>query len=238
MTHATGVSEQTTRAPSAGRLLFAVNAVVAWFGLAMQLVISASGIYPSTGTVLSQLGPGNPLGAAGLVPRVLDFFSYFTIWSNIIVAVVLTMLARQPARDTPRFRVLRLDSLLMITITGLVYAVVLAPNAKLEGWNIPANALLHIITPALTVLVWLIAGPRGWIAWPTIAKSLVIPIVWVVYTLLRGAVIGAYPYPFVDVVKLGYGQVMLNILGVAVLGVVIGAILKGIDALLGRLRRG
>jgi hypothetical protein len=237
MTHAVPVVE-TTRARSTGRVWFAINAVVAWCGLVLQLVVSASGIYPSTGTVLSQLGPGNPLGAAGIVPRVLDFFSYFTIWSNIVVAVVLTMLARRPARDTPRFRVLRLDSLLMIVITGLVYAVVLAPNAHPEGWNIPANALLHIVTPTLTVLVWLIAGPRGWIAWSTIARSLIIPIVWVVYTLLRGAVIGAYPYPFVDVVKLGYGQVMLNIIGVAVLGVVVGALLKVIDALLGRLRRG
>ena len=51
---------------------------------------------------------------------------------------------------------------------------------------------------------------------------------------MRGAVIGAYPYPFIDVVRLGYGQVLLNVLAIAVLGVVIGTALLGIDRLLSR----
>ena len=53
------------RSTSTGRVWFVVNAVVAWFGLAAQFVISATGMYPTTQTVLSQLGPGNPSGVAG-----------------------------------------------------------------------------------------------------------------------------------------------------------------------------
>jgi hypothetical protein len=236
MTHAAPVAE-TTRTPSTGRPWFAINAVVAWFGLVVQLVLSATGMYPTTQTVLSQLGPGNPLGAAGALPRIIDYLSYFTIWSNIVVALVLTALASNPKRDTPAFRVLRLDALLMITITGIVYAVILAPNAELRGWEVLANSFIHIITPIVTVLVWLVAGPRGWIRWSTIAKAMILPLVWLAYTLVRGAVIGAYPYPFIDVVRLGYGQVAINVGAIVVFAVVLGAILLGIDALLSR-RRG
>ena len=217
-----------------GRGWFTVNAVVAWFGLAAQFVISASGMYPTTQTVLSQLGPGNPSGAAGALPRIIDYFSYFTIWSNIVVALVLTALAANPKRDTPAFRVLRLDALLMITITGIVYAVILAPTAELRGWEVLANSFIHIITPIVTIVVWLVAGPRDWIRWSTIAKSMILPAVWVVYTLVRGAVIEAYPYPFIDVVRLGYGQVAINIGAIVVFAVVLGAILLGVDRLITR----
>ena len=215
---------------------FVLNAVVAWLGLAVQLVLSTSGMYPGTQTVPSQLGYGNAAGAAGALGRTLDYLSYFTIWSNIVVAVVMTVLALHPLRDTPVLRVLRLDALLMITITGIVYAVVLAPTATLRGWEYLANSLIHQITPLLTLVVWVVAGPRGWIRWSTIPAALVLPLVWLAYTLLRGAVIGGYPYPFVDVVKLGYGQVLVNVVAILVFGVVVAAVLLGIDRLLGRRR--
>jgi hypothetical protein len=232
MTHAAAVTAKPRS--STGRAWFSINALVAWLGLGMQFVVSATGMYPTTQTVLSQLGPGNPGGTAGALPRIIDFLSYFTIWSNIVVALVLTALAFDPRRDTPALRVFRLDALLMITITGIVYAVVLAPTAELTGWQVPANALLHIVTPLVTILVWLLAGPRGWIRWSTIAKALILPAIWVAYTLARGAVIGAYPYPFIDVVELGYGRVAINLVVVAAIGVAIAAVLLGVDRLLGR----
>jgi hypothetical protein len=217
-----------------GRVWFLVNATVAWIGLVLQLVLSAGGFYPSTDTVPSQTGYANALGAAGAFGRIVDYASYFTIWSNIVVAVVLTLLALQPGRDSPTLRVLRLDSLLMITITGLVYAVVLAPTATNVGWQIIGNFFVHQATPVLTIVVWLVVGPRGWIRWSTIAPAMILPLVWVAYTLVRGGVISGYPYPFIDVVRHGYGQVLINVVGVAVLGVVIAAILLGVDRLLSR----
>jgi hypothetical protein len=231
---AAATSTATRVQQARGRVWFLVNAVVAWIGLVLQLVLSAGGFYPSTETVPSQTGYANALGAAGAFGRIVDYASYFTIWSNIVVAVVLTLLALQPGRDSPTLRVLRLDSLIMITITGLVYAVVLAPTATNVGWQIPGNFFVHQATPALTIVVWLVVGPRGWIRWSTIAPAMILPLVWVAYTLVRGAVISGYPYPFIDVVRHGYGQVLINVVGVAVLGVLIAAILLGVDRLLSR----
>ena len=226
----------TTPQSTAGRPWFALYAGVAWLGLGMQFVLSATGMYPSTTTIPSAVGYNNPPGAAGALPRIFDLLSYFTIWSNIVVAVLATLLALRPWRDSHLLRVLQLDALIMITVTGLVYAVLLGPTATLSGWQYPANSLLHQITPLVTVIVFLVAGPRGRLAWRTIPEALVLPLVWVGYTLVRGAVIGAYPYPFIDVVRLGYGQVLINVVGIAVFGVIIGAIFVAIDRWLSRRR--
>ena len=201
----------TTLSPSARRW-FAVNAVVAWLGLAVSLTLTVTALYPSTVTIPTRYGSDH---AAGLGSRLADWFSYFTIWSNIVVAVVTSILAWGRPRATAALRAARLDSVLLITITGLVYAVVLAPISVQRGWENVSNTLLHQVTPILTVLVWLLVGPRGWVSWRTVLGALVIPLAWVAVMLLHGAFVLAYPYPFVDVAVLGYAAALVNIVGLA-----------------------
>jgi len=215
------------------RPLFGINALVAWAGCGLQFILTAWGVYPNTNTVASQLG-NDTQGALG---RIFDYFTYFTILSNILVAVILTMLFLNPLRDGKVFRVLRLDTVLMITVTGVVYNLVLAADAKNVGWQVLANSLEHQITPIVTVAVWLLVGPRGWINLRTIAWAFALPIGWLVYALIRGAIIGAYPYPFLDVVRYGYGTVLINVLGIVVFALVILLILWGVDKAISRLTR-
>jgi hypothetical protein len=222
---ATAATDASPRISPWARPLFGVNALVAWAGCGLQFFLSAFGVYPSTNTVASQLG-NNDQGALG---RIFDYFTYFTILSNILVAVILTMLFLNPARDGKIFRVLRLDTVLMITVTGVVYNLVLAADAKNVGWQVIANSLEHQITPIVTVAVWLLVGPRGWINMRTIAWAYVLPIGWLVFALIRGAIIGAYPYPFLDVVRYGYGTVLINVAGIVVFATVILAILWAVD---------
>lgn len=213
---------------------FALNAAVAWLGLITQFILSSTGMYPSQATSASQTGYANAPGAAGALGRIIDFFSYFTIWSNLLVAIVTTLLALNVHRDSPRLRVLRIDTLMMISITGLVYALIIAPYVTNRGWENLTNSLLHQITPLVTIAVFLIAGPRRWFSIKGIFAALIIPIIYVIYTLIRGAVIGAYPYDFFNVVKYGYTAVLINVVGIAVLGLVISFIYMGIDRLLQR----
>lgn len=229
MTSTTQRTATGTERTAGAQRWFLVNAVVAWLGLAVQLTLSATGMYPSTATKPSQYGYGNLPGIEGLVGRVVDYFSYFTIWSNIAVAVVMTLLALDARRDSPVLRALRLSGLLMISITGLVYGVILSGVSTLRGWEVLANFFIHQAVPLLTVVVFLVAGPRGWIDRRVLLASFVLPIVWLVYALVRGAVIGAYPYFFIDVATLGYGTVALNLTGVLVLGLVIALILWALD---------
>lgn len=230
---ATAESNTPTRVSPWARPLFGINALVAWAGCGLQFFLSAWGVYPNTNTVPSLLG-NDTQGALG---RIFDYFTYFTILSNILVAVILTMLFLNPLRDGKVFRVLRLDTVLMITVTGVVYNLVLAADSKNVGWQVVANSLEHQITPILTVLVWLLVGPRGWVNLRTIAWAFALPIGWLVYALIRGAIIGAYPYPFLDVVRFGYGTVFINVLGIIVFALVILLILWGVDKAITRLTK-
>jgi hypothetical protein len=216
------------------RRWYAANAVVAWLGLAVSFVLTVTAMYPSTVTVPTRYGFDNPDGVAGLGGRLADWLSYFTIWSNVTVAVVMTLLAIPPLRDSGVFRAVRLDAVLMITITGIVYAVVLAPTSVQRGWDNLSNSLLHQVTPLLTLGVWAVFGPRGWVGRSTVLGALGIPLMWVGWMLLRGGATGTYPYPFVDVAVLGLGPALINVAGILAAGTLIGLGFLGLDRVLAR----
>ena len=217
------------------RLAVGVNAVVAWLGVILTVVLSAAGAYRDVAVDPGMYGDTGD-GFAGAVSRTVDTLSYFTIWSNIVVAVSVTLLLTRPLPDTWGRRVLRLDGLLMITVTMIVYQLVLAPSVDLAGWSLVTDPILHLVTPILTLLVWLVFGPRGWLTARLVPAALIVPVIWVVWMLLRGAVVDAYPYDFVNVVDLGYAVVLRNVFFVLVLGLVISAVLFGVETLLGRRR--
>ena len=112
---------------SRARIAHAVTAFLAWAGVVMTVVISAFGAY-ERGFWEPHLYGIHPDGAAGVVSRLGDTLSYFTMWSNIVVALSATLLALAPQTVTPARRALRLSGLLMITITAIVYALILAPD--------------------------------------------------------------------------------------------------------------
>jgi hypothetical protein len=150
----------------------------------------------------------------GLVPAE-HFFSYFTIQSNLLVAIAAVGLALAPDRDGALWRVLRLDGLIGISVTGVVYTTVLRVPDHLHGWAAATDAVFHYAVPLATVLGWLAFGPRPRCDVRTVAWSLVWPVAWIIYTLLHGSVTHWYPYPFIDVTVHGYGLVLLNAFAVA-----------------------
>ena len=72
------------------RVLFAINAAVLWVGVVLSTILSAGDYYPPNTTSPGLYGD-NPLGAAGFLGREIDHFSYFTVWSNILAAIIMTM---------------------------------------------------------------------------------------------------------------------------------------------------
>jgi len=213
------------------RPAFGLNAILAWVGVLGSLAVDATGV-----VIVPQFGPsyfgGHADGLAGSIPRVIDNLSYFTIWSNILVAITTTMIYRNMNRSSQRLKVLRLSSLMMISVTMLVYILILAPDANPQSWNVYTDLLLHYITPPVTILVWLFFGPRKWISWKIIFSSLLIPITYILYTFARGAVFGKYPYGFINVVELGYVGAIVGTGVVLVLGLFIFLIYFIIDKLI------
>jgi hypothetical protein len=165
------------------------------------------------------------LSGATLAGRILRMVSFFTIQSNILAAITSAQLARNPARDGPVWRVVRLNALVGITVTGVVYSTVLARIHQPKGWQeVGTNTVVHYVVPIMMVLGWLRYGPRPRIEGRVVAWSLVFPLLWFGYTLIRGVITPWYPYPFTDVVAHGYLAVVLNALLVTV-------VLAGVSAL-------
>lgn len=164
--------------------------------------------------------------------RVANLFTFFTILSNLLVGVTNTVLAVRPHTRSTLLRVARLDAVLAITVTGVVYHLLLAPLYHQRGAEAFANQLFHTVTPLLTVAGWLLLGPRGLVDRRVAAGSLLFPATWLVFTLVRGAIIGWYPYPFLQVDALGYARVALTCAEITVLFLVLAACYGVLDRFL------
>lgn len=149
--------------------------------------------------------------------RGANSLAFFTVQSNIIVAVTSALLARGVERPSQAFATARLIGLVAITVTGVVYHVALASLVDLAQWDEFGNQLVHTVVPILAVVGWLAFGPRGATSARTAWQSLIFPVAWLAFTLIRGAIVGFYPYPFVDVRLLGYVDVAINCVWVSFL---------------------
>lgn len=155
----------------------------------------------------------------------VNFFSYFTIESNLLGVVVFlvggfsALTGRRPVPD-----LLRGAAALYLVVTGVVYAVALAQydTPQVIPW---VNDVVHRVTPLLFAADWLIDPPRRPLAFPRALAWLVFPLLYLLYTLVRGPIVGWYPYPFLDPREHGY-------LHVAVGGIIVTAAFLAAAALL------
>ena len=204
--------------PSRARTVHAVTAVVAIAALVLQTVLVVSG----DAVLAEQEVPP-------LLTRLGRLASYFTIQSNLLVAVTAVQLARDPLRDGRWWRPVRASALVGITVTGLVHFTLLRPLLDLHGASWAADKLLHMVVPVLAVVGWLLAGPRPRAPWRDALTALVWPVAWLVWTLVVGAVSGWYPYPFLDVGAKGAGSVAVTCVGVTVLFLALAGVLSWLD---------
>jgi hypothetical protein len=203
--------------PRWARAWFAVTALCVAAGVALSVYSAAK----------------NPGYFHSGVERGFNAFAFFTVDSNLIVGGTTALLAIRPDRPSVTFRTFRLIGLVAITVTGVVYHVALASLFDLDGIDQLGNQLVHTVVPLLTVLGWLMFGPRGQLCRRIAWLSLLFPVGWLAFTLIRGAVIHWYPYPFIDVAAIGYAKAILNAFWVALLllGLAAGAV--ALDARLG-----
>jgi hypothetical protein len=72
------------------------------------------------------------------------------------------------------------------------------------------------------VIYWIVAAPKSGITWIDPIKWLVYPIIYMAYSLIRGAIADWYPYWFVDITKLGYSTALTNTAFVMIGFIVVG----------------
>ena len=155
-----------------------------------------------------------------------NYFSYFTILCNLLIALNLTAVTLAPKSVMGKFAAkLTVQSAitLYIFIVALVYNTVLRGLVPLAGWDAVANELLHVVIPILFVVYYMSYKTAGNLRWTNGFPWLLFPFFYLVYSLIRGAWVGWYPYPFLNADKFGYAQVFLNI-GAMILVFLVGAL--------------
>ena len=149
-----------------------------------------------TVALVSQLMIG--LSRSGL--SVANFFSYFTVLSNTMAVVMLAMLAFGPDRDEARwFAVFRGAVTVYMSVTGLIYAVVLAPN--LAAISVPEPWIdwtIHVVGPVAVIIDWFLNPPPRRLDAHALWIWLIFPAVYLMYSLARGPIVDWYAYPFLD----------------------------------------
>ena len=158
-----------------------------------------------------------------------NFFSFFTILSNVLAVIALIKAAwfsSTRAADPTWFTAFFGAVATYMATTGIVYNTLLRQISLDQeatlGWS---NEVLHLIGPILVVAAWIFAPGRGALTFRHLRVAAIFPIVWVIYTLIRGAAIGWYPYPFLNPERIGgYGIVAIYVVAIAV-------VILGFDAI-------
>ncbi|MFK8332387.1 Pr6Pr family membrane protein [Pseudomonas sp. BJa5] len=169
---------------------------------------------------------------ASLLGGLVNFFSYFTVLSNTLVAVVLSHAAFGRESAARRFFLSPATSsgiAASIVLVGLAYSLLLRHLWQPEGWQWLADELLHDVMPLLFVVYWWCCVDKGSLRPRHLLAWLLYPLVYFAYALLRGHTIGFYPYPFIDVASLGFTQVLINALAILLGFIAIGLLLLGLD---------
>ena len=198
-----GESLAVTSGPAVRRLAVLL-AVLGWAALMLQAWIS----------VTRHIALGN-----GAAYGVMMYTGYFTILTNALCAAVATAVALG-ARASPALQALRRPAFITaaavsILLVGVIYHLLLRAIHHPVGLEYACNIALHYLVPPLFVSFWWLAVPRGVLVWRDLWLAFAFPAAYAVYVLARGEIAGVYPYPFFDVTKLGYSDVLRNAVGLS-----------------------
>lgn len=196
-----------------GRLCAATIALCGWSGLVIQFL--------------------NGFTRSGSIELTLWRMAiFFTVIANLTTATAFTLIAL----GSVRLRHPRILAGLMLTmaLVGLVFELLLRRLLHLSGWRLVSTALLHDAVPLLTVAAWLMLAEKGRLSARDPWIIALFPIAYLFYVLARGAAGGLYPYPFLDVHKLGWLGILPAVLGISAAFLLVGHLIVMLDRRLGR----
>ena len=143
----------------------------------------------------------------------LHYLSYFTIDSNLLAAAVFLILAVRRGERSAGFESVRGLALICMTVTGIVFTVLLSGTDV--DTAIPwVNDVVHSLMPIVVAVDWLLDPPRRRLTNREGLSWVLYPAIWLGYTLVKGPIVGKYPYPFLDPANGGYGTVALYVAAV------------------------
>ncbi|MEY3404762.1 MAG: hypothetical protein RL161_192 [Bacteroidota bacterium] len=151
-------------------------------------------------------------GNAPALTETIRYYSYMTVWTNLMVTFcfgAVTFFRNSNWAAFFRKNEVQSGTAVYITVVGFAYHFLLSATFNPTGLEWFGNLLLHYINPLLFVLFWFIGVEKQPYPYTQALRWLSFPMIYFVYSLIRGFITDWYPYFFVDVTTLGYPQVML-----------------------------
>ena len=181
-------------------------------------------------TVSLRLGNGDTIFGA-----LVFYFTFFTILTNLTLVLIYAS-ELWPRSEMSWFRapVTRGMMAAAITLVLAFYHFVLAETWDPQGLSLVADMVLHYVTPVLYVLWWVLFMRHGVLKWGDIPTMLLPPTIYLVWAMLRGALVGEYPYPILEAYRIGYAAVAINVLAVLIALTALCAIAVALDKVLVR----
>jgi hypothetical protein len=164
---------------------------------------------------------------------VLNFFSFFTIQSNVLAAFILLIVGfgtLVKKKGSPQFAFLRGAATLYMIMTGIIFALLLSGLQQALQTTIPwVNTVLHYIMPVVMLLDWLLYPPAQRVRFKKALWWLVYPLAYLIYSWIRGAFTHWYPYPFLNPEANGWPAVigLCGIIGIGIVGIIKVVTLRG-----------
>ena len=192
-------------APAFARLGAAAIGLTALIALALQTTINLD-------------RDGSPLVSFVLLLR------YFTIWSNLAAGLILLWVgAGRHAGERVLFALAT-----ALSVVALVYRALLSADHDPVGLDWWTNLAFHTLIPASAIAWWIAWSDRAHLTWRSLPLVTPAPVAYTLFALANGAATGFYPYFFLDLPALGWGQLVFNITGLALFFVLMGVLLLGL----------
>jgi hypothetical protein len=180
---------------TARKAFLLVVVLLEWFALIAQLVLHLQNSPAALGEALTR------------------FFSFFTILTNLLICIYVTVQFVTPASKQSGFFFrpsTETAFTLYIVVVGLVYNTVLRQLWDSGGLQAVLHDILHSVVPIMILIYWWIWVNARALQYRHIPAWLIYPAVYALLVMIRGYFVHWYPYPFLDVDKLGYGKVLQN----------------------------
>ncbi|WP_206490612.1 Pr6Pr family membrane protein [Rhodococcus sp. KRD162] len=175
-------------------------------------------------------------GLAASTFSLANYFSYFTVLSNVATVLVLMIGGLIDPRSSG-WQLVRGAVTLYMVITGIIYAVLLA-NIDVGVADPWTNNVVHRIMPVVLLLDWILAPPRRRISESRSLMWLLFPLIYGIYTLVRGPIVDWYPYPFLDPREQGYIALAIGLVVLTVAFALMALAVNALGRLAGRWRHG
>ncbi len=156
---------------------------------------------------------------ASINETTVRFLSFYTILTNSLVAIYFTATLFRQKKENLSYLYkpgILTAVTVYITIVGLVYQILLRHIWAPTGMQMIVDEFLHTLIPLFVIIFWYLYEDKSQVSYKQIPRWLIYPLLYLAFILIRGYFSGFYPYPFIDVGKLGLPKVLINGAGLMV----------------------